>query len=467
MMAYLAMMTARLVELRRVLKNTGSIYLHCDPTASHYLKVLMDSIFGPAMFRNEIEWERSQTRSSISRRFRRAHDTLLFYVKTDQYVFNIQYKALSKASLDLYAQEDERGKYQAVPLLVSGRRNGETGQPWHGIDPNNRGKEGMHWVTRPSKLDDYEKQGLIVWPEKVNGVPRLKYYLEGNPGVPLNDMWHDVDWMGSSSKESLGYQTQKPVALLERIIGASSNPGGTVLDPFCGCGTAIDAAQRLGRRWIGIDITYLAVSLMKSRLHDSYGDTLTYQVIGEPVAVEDAQELARDDPYQFQWWALGLADARPVDQRKGADSGIDGRLAFPDGTAGGTNQVIFSVKAGHTSVAHVRDLRGVIDREKAAIGVLISMEESTQPMRTEAATAGYYEWPFNGERFPRLQLLTVGELLDGRSVQMPPTGQVGMSVKRAPARRKDAVSQPQLQMVAEEPAEYLPEHDEGLEEIPF
>jgi hypothetical protein len=296
--------------------------------------------------------------------------------------------------------------------------------------------------------------------------PRLKYYLEGNPGVPLNDMWHDIDWMGSSSRESLGYQTQKPVALLERIVQANSNPGDTVLDPFCGCGTTIDASQRLDRQWIGIDITYLAIGLIKNRLKDSYGDTVSYDVIGEPTALPDAQELAHDDPYQFQWWALDLVDARPVDQKKGADKGIDGRLYFQDDAAGHSKEVIFSVKAGHTSVPHVRDLRGVLDREKAAIGVLISMESPTQPMKAEAASAGFYEWAWTGDKFPRIRLLTIAELLDGRKVEMPPIRQVSTTFKRAPSRQKDVVVQPSLLMVAEEPAQetFMPsEYAEGEE----
>lgn len=264
LLAYLVMMAARLVELHRVLKPTGSLYLHCDPTASHYLKIILDSIFGPQHFRNEIIWERSQTRSSISRIYRRAHDVLLFYSKSDTYTFNLQYKGLSDASKKIYVREDERGLYRTVPLLVSGRRNGETGTPWRGIDPNTRGKEGMHWITVHEKLELYERQGLLVWPKKPGALPVLKYYLDDNPGVPMSDLWYDIG--RSSSKEALGYPTQKPLALLERIIAASSNPGDVILDPFCGCGTAVAAAEKLGRRWIGIDVGYEAVRLARQRM---------------------------------------------------------------------------------------------------------------------------------------------------------------------------------------------------------
>jgi DNA modification methylase len=421
MLAYLAMMAPRLVELRRILKPTGSIYLHCDPTASHYLKLLMDAVFAPVNFVNDISWKRSQTRSSISRSFRRAHDIILFYSRTEAHQFNMQYKPLSDASLKLYENEDDHGKYQGVPLLVSGKRNGETGKVWRGIDPNTKGKAGMHWVTTPAKLEEYDKKKLILWPDKEGGSPRLKYYLEQSPGVPLSDFWEDIDLISSSAAEALGYPTQKPEALLERIISASGNKGDVILDPFCGCGTAISAAQKLERHWIGIDITHLAIGLIKHRLASAFGPKIveSYKVIGEPVDVNGAAQLAADEPYQFQFWALGLVGARPAEQKKGADKGIDGRLYFHDeGTTAKTKQIIFSVKAGHTGPDHVRDLRGVVDREKAAIGVLITMQEPTQPMRTEAASAGFYKSSF-GTQFQKLQVITVGELLNGGRVDMP------------------------------------------------
>jgi DNA modification methylase len=286
MMAYLAMMAPRLVELHRCLKTTGSIYLHCDPTASHYLKMLMDAVFGPENFINEISWKRSQTRSSISRSFRRAHDIVLFYSRSNDYHFNMQYKPLSAASLKMYENEDKQGKYQAVPLLVSGKRNGETGKVWRGIDPNTKGKGGMHWVTIPEKLNEYDKQGLILWPDKEGGSPRLKYYLSQSPGVPLSDFWEDIDLISSSAAEALGYPTQKPEELLERIINASSKSGAVVLDPFCGCGTAIAVAEKLNRQWIGIDITHLAITLMKHRLRDSFEKNMEQAVHNLDLAIE-------------------------------------------------------------------------------------------------------------------------------------------------------------------------------------
>jgi len=252
------------------------------------------------------------------------------------------------------------------------------------------------------------------------------------PGHPIGDVWTDIAEINSQAKERLGYPTQKPEALLERIIQASSNEGDLVLDPFCGCGTTIAAAQKLNRRWIGIDITYLAISLMKNRLSDMFGSQVNYEVIGEPVEIHDAKTLAEQDPWQFQWWALGLVGARPVEQKMGADKGIDGRLYFHDeGPSGKTKQIIFSVKAGTVNVSHIRDLRGVIDREKAQIGVLLSMEEPTKAMRTEAASAGFYDSPWNKKKYPRLQILTIEEILNGKQVACPPLQQTNITFKKA------------------------------------
>jgi len=245
-------------------------------------------------------------------------------------------------------------------------------------------------------------------------------------------VWRDISAINSQAQERLGYPTQKPEALLERIINASSNEGETVLDPFCGCGTAISVAQRLNRNWIGIDITHLAIGLIKSRLLDAFGRSVakTYTVIGEPTSLPDAAELAHEDPYQFQWWSLGLVGARPTEQKKGADQGIDGRLFFHDeGGTGKTKQILFSVKAGHVNVSQLRDLRGVIDREKAEIGVLLCLEDVTKPMRTEAASAGFYKSPWGNH--PKLQILTIEELFEGKGVDYPhPAG--NLTFKRAP-----------------------------------
>ncbi|MEW5984597.1 MAG: DNA methyltransferase [Acidobacteriota bacterium] len=288
---------------------------------------------------------------------------------------------------------------------------------------------GRHWAYPPIELDKLDKEGLIYWPSKEGGWPRLKKYLDDTRGVPLQDVWTDVFPINSQAQERLGYPTQKPEALLERIISASSNEGDTVLDPFCGCGTTVAAAQKLGRHWMGIDITHLAITLVRSRLTDSFGGRVEYEVVGEPVSVPDAAQLARDDPYQFQWWALGLVGARPVEGRKGADKGIDGRIYFHEGDTAKTNQIVLSVKAGHITVSHLRDLRGVLEREKAEIGVLLCMEEPTTPMRKECASAGFYASPWG--KHPKLQILTVEGLLTGRTIDRPPA-QTSVTFKRAP-----------------------------------
>ena len=294
--------------------------------------------------------------------------------------------------------------------------------------------KGRHWAYPPSELDRLDGEGRIYWPSKKGGWPRLKKYLDEAKGIPLQDVWTDIFPLNSQARERLGYPTQKPEDILDRIILATTEPGDLVLDPFCGCGTAIAVAHRLNRHWIGIDVTHLAINLIRHRLQDAFGEEVkkTYRVIGEPEDAAGAAELAQTDPYQFQWWALGLVGARPAEQKKGADKGIDGRLYFHDEKSGGkTKQVILSVKGGHATAPHMRDLRGVLDREKAEIGVLITLQEPTGPMRKEAASGGFYNSPWGG-RYPRIQIITVSDLLNGKRIEYPPSGQVNVTFKRAP-----------------------------------
>lgn len=445
MLAYLVMMAPRLVELRRVMKPTASIYLHCDPTASHYLKMLMDAVFGAENFLNEIVWKRTYAHGG-GKRYGPVHDVILFYGKTGTYFW----KGLTTEYHSQYIEkhfrhEDEAtGKrFQAISLTGAGVRHGASGKPWRGIDPT---AVNRHWAlpgkvlaglnieksTVQDALDALDAAGRIYWPRKEGGIPRLKWYVEDAQGAAIPDIWTDIGPISARAAERLGYPTQKPEALLERIITASSNEGDVVLDPFCGCGTTVAAAQKLNRRWMGIDVTQLAINLIKTRLQDTFGTDAKYHVIGEPVSVPDAQELAESDPYQFEWWALGLAGARPAEQKKGADKGIDGKIVFQGDEPGSFDNVIISVKAGKTGVAHVRDLKGVLEREQAAIGVLISMQEPTRNMKQEAAEAGFYESTVWGRRYPKVQLLTVGGLLAGETIDMPPIRQVGRTFKKAP-----------------------------------
>ena len=322
---YISWMEPKLREIHRVLKRTGSFYLHCDGHASHYLKVLLDKIFERGQFINEIVWERSHTRSSISKVFRRTHDVILFYSKTKRYTFNQQFSELSKTSMNLYkSNKDSNGYYRLVPLLVSGKRNGETGKTWRGIDPNTRGKAGCHWVTTPDKLEEYDRKGLIVWPSNSTHLPQLKYYLKNNKGVPLGDIWDDVGIIEASSKEDYGFPTQKPLSLLERIVKTSSNEEDVVLDPFCGCGTTIEAAYKLNRKWIGIDVSPTACKLIIKRLH-SIGSNVTHNdIIGLP---KTEKEILSMQPFEFQNWVIGKLMGR-VSTRKTGDMGIDGYLFY-------------------------------------------------------------------------------------------------------------------------------------------
>jgi site-specific DNA-methyltransferase (adenine-specific) len=428
MMAYLVMMAARLVELHRVLKPTGSLYLHCDPTASHYLKVVMDTIFGPTHFLSEVIWKRTSAHSS-AKRYGPVHDVLLVYGKSSAYLWVQQYEPFSEDYLTShYNAMDEQGRhYTLSDLTAAGIRKGQSGLPWRGFDPNSKGN---HWKFTVGKLDELDAEGRIYWPKKVGGWPRYIRYLDAMKGVPLQDIWVDIPPVNPQAAERLGYPTQKPVALLERIIAASSNPGDVVLDPFCGCGTTIAAAEKLRRRWIGIDITHLAISLQKYRLKDTHGleSGKDYQVIGEPADLAGAAQLAREDRHQFEWWALSLIQAQPISPgeslkkgKKGADRGIDGQIVFVDDRAGKPKRILVQVKSGHVSASIVRDLRGVVEREGAAMGVLVTLDPPSQPMRSEAASAGFYQSPGWNRRYAKLQILTIEGLLAGvERLERPP-----------------------------------------------
>jgi site-specific DNA-methyltransferase (adenine-specific) len=424
MMAYLSMMALRLIELRRVLKPTGSIYLHCDPTASHYLKLVMDAVFGPENYRSEIIWRRTNARSTIGK-WPRVHDVILYFSRSGETYFeSLQVSGdLLKIPHTLITGSDGK-KYQTYELTAPGvTKQGESGKPWRGFDPSGMGR---HWANTQELMDEWDRSGLIHWPKagKAGGFPRRRAEESFNAEarmVTIGDVWTDIDRINQAAKERLGYPTQKPVSLLDRIVEASCPEAGIVLDPFCGCGTTIAAAQKLGRRWIGIDVTHLAIGLIKGRLLDTFGAGIekTYKTIGEPEDLAGAQQLANDDKYQFQYWALGLVGARPMEEKKGADKGIDGRLYFNDSAdVSETKEVIISVKGGGVTVNQLRDLRGVIERDKAAIGVFICIELPTKPMHKEAADAGFYTSP-QQTRHPRLQILTIEDLLAGKKIDMP------------------------------------------------
>jgi len=451
MMAYITMMAIRLKELHRVLKPTGSLYLHCDPTASHYLKLVLDAVFGPQNFRNEIVWKRTHFHGS-SRRCGPVHDTILFYTASRHFTWTYPTMPQDPEYIERHFRHTEPGtgrRFQAISLTGPGVSHGDSGKPWRGVDPT---AVGRHWAlptrlleelgvtggTTQDKLDALHQAGLIYWPAGRGRTPRLKLYADGLGGVALPDVWTDIPPVAAHARERLGYATQKPEALLERIIRASSNEGDLVLDPFCGCGTTVVVAERLHRRWIGIDITHLAVALMKRRLEDTFGRELSpYEVIGEPVDLASARALAQQDRFQFQCWALGLVGARPArDPKRGADKGVDGVITFFDDDSGEAKRAIVQVKSGHVGAPVIRDLKGTMEREGAQVGVLITLEPPTAAMRTEALDAGFYQPEGTlAEPVPRVQILTVQGLLDGsEGLDLPPARHE--TFEKAPRRTK-------------------------------
>jgi DNA modification methylase len=433
MLAYLVEMAVRLVELHRVLKATGSLYLHCDPTASHYLKLLLDAIFGPKRFRSEVVWKRSSAHSS-SRQWSSVHDVLLFYAKGDEHTWNPVYAPLPQETADGWYNNVEPGtgrRFNRADLTAAGIRTGPSGSPWRGIDPTAKGR---HWaiprfvrevvgsLDTQAALDALDGAGRLFWPKAADGIPMLKRYIEEARGVPPLDVISDISPLNNVAAERLGYPTQKPLALLERVIEVSSNPGDVVLDPFCGCGTAVVAAQKLDRRWIGIDITYLAIAVMQARLRDIFD--IEVQIEGSPTEVDGARKLAQQLPdgrEQFELWALTLVGAMPQGgiQKKGADKGVDGVITFT-GADGKPETCIVSVKSGGVGAAMIDQLRGAMEAHRAAMGLFVTLEEPTGPMKAGAAGAGYYHSEVSGKDYPRVQILSIRELLEeGRKPQLP------------------------------------------------
>ena len=394
MMAYITMMAQRMVELHRVLKNTGSIYLHCDPKASHYLKLLMDSVFGSDNFRTEIVWQRSSGfRRKSAKKFPQKNDIILFYAKSlSDMAFRHQYRPHKPEYIKRFKKDSDGRLYR----------------------------------------DDVNPTG---------GGRRI-IYLDETEGEIVDSLWVDIYPLNPVARERLGYPTQKPEALLERVINASSNEGDVVLDPFCGCGTAIAAAERLNRRWIGIDVTHIAITLIRHRLQDTFkGELKPYDVIGQPQDLESAKALAleseHDGRYQFEWWALGLVDARPAgDRKKGADSGIDGYINFFDDNSGKAKRVVVQVKSGNVTRNQIATLNSDREREKAEIGLFITLRPPTGPMQSEAAAAGFYAPEhFPDSQYPRIQILTIEELLNGAARAEYPRLAPESTFRRAPRRR--------------------------------
>lgn len=412
MLAYLVMMAPRLIEMRRLLKTTGSLYLHCDPTASHYLKMLTDAVFGAEHFQAEIIWKRTSGHSD-AHGYGHAHDTILYLTKSTERTWNQVWQPYDPQYVEQYYRyaDDDGRRFMSGDASAAGLQGGGYTYEWRGIT--------RVWRFPEETMRRLDDEGRIFYTR--NGIARIKRYLDEAEGMPAQDVWADLEALRSWHQERLGYPTQKPLALLERIITASSNPGDTVLDPFCGCGTAIDAAQKLERRWIGIDITYIAVDLIVKRLQHRYGDNLlgTFTTNGIPRDVESADALFERNPFDFERWAVSMVSGQPNDKQVG-DQGVDGRIRFDTGeNAAGI--AIVSVKGGQQlNPAMVRDLAGTMGHQNAQMAILVTRHKPTRGMIDAAKSSGTYQLPRALNKYPKVQIITVAELLSGNRPEMPP-----------------------------------------------
>ena len=426
-MAYIVMMAPRLAELRRVLKPTGSLYLHCDPTMSHYLKVLLDAVFGPERFRSEITWVRTSAHSNATVNYASVADILLYYGKGQAPTWNPPFVPLSDAHVTAkYTYREPDGRlYSTTDMRNPSRRpnltydfeaaNGVTYKP----HPNG-------WVFTKERMLALDAAGYIYYPKDPTGRPRLKKYLDEAKGSVMSNVWNDIPPVNSRAAERLGYPTQKPVALLERIITASSNPGDLVLDPFCGCGTTVAAAQKLDRQWVGIDISFVGIDLVDKRLRDTFGEKVreTYQVSGIPRDLAGAKALFQRNAFEFEHWAVSLLNATP-NTKQVADQGVDGRIRFLEPGPGNKPRIataLVSVKGGaQINPAMVLELVGAVENQKARMGILVMLTPPTKGMKKQADKAGFYVWPYNNETFPKIRIVTIADLLAGKRPAVPPT----------------------------------------------
>lgn len=430
MLAYLTYMAERLEQMHRLLKPTGSLYLHCDPTAVHYLKVLLDGIFGARNFRNEVVWRRTGAHGR-AKRWGPIHDVILFYSRMDSYRWNRVFQPLDATYVDKhYTKHDTHGQYRLVTLDGPGKRTGSSGKPWRGVDPTAKKRHWEvppdralpSWIHRPARysemtvqerLDVLDDQGLIYWPQH-GTVPQYRRYLAVSEGNPVQDLALDVPPLSHAAKERLGYPTQKPLALLERILSASSNPGDVVLDPFCGCGTTVEAARNLGRQWVGIDISAFAVDLVKDvRLKDP-----AIQTLGIPADLAGARKLAAEKPFAFESWAVTRLPGFAPNTRQVGDGGIDGRATLavaPDDAD--SRLALAQVKGGKFHASHFRDFQHVLDREAAALGCFLTLDPSPPQPRAAAKAAGRVH--VAGQPYDRLHLWSMADYFEDRWPVLP------------------------------------------------
>ncbi len=503
LLAYLVSMSQRITEIHRVLKPTGSFYLHCDPTASHYLKLVVDAVFG-GNFQSEVIWRRTGSHNK-AQRWAPIHDVILFYTKSDDAKWNRPRQPYMQGHVKEHFKPDGQGGYRTNyfgnVLTGSGIRHGESGRPWRGFNPTAKGR---HWAIPgaiwdevgidPAGLGQHEKldllyeQGFItITPGEA--WPMYEMQVRSDSGPATSDIWsfqpytngtvfatkrgidEDVRWLSTRDQERLGYPTQKPEGLLERIVKASTDEGDTVLDAYCGCGTTVAVAQKLRRRWIGIDITYQSIAVVLKRLEDSFGkpfaDSVKLDGIPRDMASAEALAHKKDDRLrkEFEKWAvLCYTNNRAViNEKKGADAGIDARAFFQTG-AKDNARIIFQVKSGGVKRADVAALRGDMEREKAALAVLITLQAPSAPMTKEAKSAGQYKHELMGRSYDRIKIVTVKEIVEsGARLDIPMSLEVLAAAQRAAAADPEQINMlyqdepiPALR-VAEPPAELFGE----------
>ena len=434
MLAYLTYMGERIVEMRRLLKPNATIYLHCDPTASHYLKMLLDAVFGARRFRNELIWKRTSSHSH-AKRYGPIHDVILVYGLGENPSWNQIYESHDPQYLDKHYRhkDDHDRRYRIGDLTGAGTRKGESGLPWRGIDPTARGR---HWAVPGSdslpdwvnvdddyddlsihqRLDLLDGNDLIHWPPG-GAMPAFKRYLATTHGRLTQDVIVDIPPIGSRAKERLGYPTQKPVALLRRIISVSSNPGDLVLDPFCGCGTTVIAAHELERRWIGVDISATAIDIIQERRLKPLG--IATDTFGIPQDLASARKLAADKPFDFEAWAVTRISGLAPNERKTGDAGVDGRgMLLDKPTDGDSKLVLAQVKGGGFQIGQLRDFLHVIERDDAVCGVFITVDPVTSG-QARAEARGLGDTSVGSGRYPRAQLWSIADWFEGRRPHLP------------------------------------------------
>jgi adenine specific DNA methylase Mod len=447
MMAYLAMMTVRLADMHRALKPTGFLFLHCDPTASHYLKVILDGIFEPRNFRNELIWKRQTTHSDAKSKFPMIHDTLLLYAKSPAAKFNVVRQPLSEEYVaKFYKFTDANGRRYQLDNMAAPEGGGmaainrATGRPngwyeWKGYEPPKRG-----WRYSKETMAKLDAEGRLHYPEDKTQRIRLKRYLDENEGQVVGSVWTDISPLHGAAREAMGYPTQKPLALLERAIDATTQEGDLILDPFCGCGTTVHAAEKKNRRWIGIDITHHAITVIEDRM-SRWFPGIEIPVEGRPVDLAGARDLARRNKYQFQWWANWLFGVSSYRTKKGADGGIDGEIYFKNGPRG-VGRIIISVKGEKkTGVLAVRELASVLEDEKAELGVLVTLSDPTPDMISRAVSAGFVTTAHG--KFPRIQLAPISEIFANKKPALPVRAPIDQL--KAPRAKKKKKHEGQLE----------------------